>query len=49
MVLTGTKAWAKSVLKTAGIKHVIVAKRSTRLANASMTALYREINRRGLN
>ncbi|COI39738.1 Uncharacterised protein [Streptococcus pneumoniae] len=31
MVLTGTKAWAKAVLKGAGIKRVMVDKRSTRL------------------
>ena len=49
MILSGTKAWAKAVLKDAGVKRVMVAKRSTRLANASLSVLYREINRRGLN
>lgn len=29
MVLTGTKAWAKAVLKGAGIQRVMVDKRST--------------------
>lgn len=48
MNLTGTKSWAKKVLKENRYNQIMINKRPVRLANAKAQALYSEIIRLNL-